>query len=102
VTITRSSEPGFLLVSVHDNGIGIPAAEHDQLFDSFYRASNVTSTSTIGSGLGLHIVRSLVELHGGKIWLESEVGLGSTFFFTVPALDAAALDAAMHNTSQDL
>jgi signal transduction histidine kinase len=102
VTITRSSEPGFLLVSVHDNGIGIPASEHDQLFDSFYRASNVTTTSTIGSGLGLHIVRSLVELHGGKIWLESEVGLGSTFFFTVPALDAAALDAAIQNTSQDL
>ena len=62
----------------------------------------MTTTSTIGSGLGLHIVRSLVELHGGKIWLESEVGLGSTFFFTVPALDAAALDAAMQNTSQDL
>ena len=72
---------GELLVSICDNGPGLALQEQAQVFERFYRGQN----SKGGTGLGLAIARSLVELHGGRIWVESQPGSGSTFFFTLPA-----------------
>ncbi len=71
-------------VAVHDEGEGIPAAELERLFDCFYRGSN--SGRANGLGLGLHFVRQVIEDHGGSIWVESEPGKGTIFYFTLPVL----------------
>ena len=71
-------------VSIRDEGPGIAAGEKDKVFEKFYRADNSTTRATAGTGLGLAITKALVELHGGKIWVESEQGDGSTFIFTLP------------------
>jgi signal transduction histidine kinase len=75
-----------LTVSVRDHGVGISAEHADRLFERFYRVDSGLSRSTKGAGLGLYICRSLVEAHGGRIWVESVPGQGSTFSFTLPAL----------------
>jgi len=77
------SETGFIQFSVQDTGIGITEEDQKQLFDTFFRAGNANVTGASGAGLGLNITRSLVELHGGRIWFESEAGTGSTFYFTL-------------------
>jgi len=69
---------------VKDTGIGIPENEITKIFDRFFRGSNVDLARSRGTGLGLSIVKELVELLNGKIWAESEVGKGSTFYFTIP------------------
>lgn len=71
-------------VSITDRGIGIPAEALPHLFDRFYRAENARTGSAQGLGLGLYIAKSLVEAHGGEMWVESVVGEGSTFTFTLP------------------
>ncbi|HLZ10139.1 MAG TPA: ATP-binding protein [Chloroflexota bacterium] len=73
-----------VLVSVRDQGIGIPLEHLDHVFDRFYRVDGTLARQTGGSGLGLAICRGLVEAHGGKIWVESQLTKGSTFFFTIP------------------
>lgn len=73
-----------VLISVRDDGVGIPKAEHDKLFDRFYRGS--TSTGIVGTGIGLHLAKTLVELHGGRIEVASRVGEGSTFTVTLPRM----------------
>ena len=75
-------EGGEAIFRIQDRGIGIPAAEQAQLFDSFHRASNVGNIS--GTGLGLAIVKRAVDLHGGKIAVESQVEVGTTFTVTLP------------------
>lgn len=69
---------------VKDSGIGIPPADQSRLFEKFYRGGQREAREQKGSGLGLAIVRSIVERHGGRVWLESQVGQGSTFFLEVP------------------
>lgn len=71
------------VISVHDTGIGIPEEEKDKIFDRFYRVDSSRGT-TVGSGLGLSIVRTIVEAHGGRVELKSEVGKGSTFIVFLP------------------
>jgi PAS domain S-box-containing protein/diguanylate cyclase (GGDEF)-like protein len=71
-------------VSVADNGIGISPDKVEKLFERFYQAEESLTREEKGTGLGLYIVRGLVEAHGGKIWVESEAGKGSTFTFTLP------------------
>jgi signal transduction histidine kinase len=73
-----------ILVSVRDQGIGIALEHLDHVFERFYRVDGTLARQTGGSGLGLPICRGLVEAHGGKIWVESQLGKGSTFFFTIP------------------
>jgi PAS domain S-box-containing protein len=80
ILVRLSGTPDDLLVSVSDTGRGIPADAMPYLFDAFYRASK----SSGSSGLGLFIVKSIVEAHGGRIWVESEENKGSTFSFTLP------------------
>ena len=70
--------------SVRDTGIGIPPEYHDKIFDRFRQVENATTRKYGGNGLGLAITRNLIELMGGKIWLKSELGKGSTFYFTLP------------------
>jgi signal transduction histidine kinase len=71
-------------VSVTDTGVGIPPEDLARLFDKFEQARSRATRSEKGTGLGLYITRQLVELHGGHISVESEVGQGSTFSFTIP------------------
>ena len=73
-----------LLVEVRDTGIGIAPENHDLVFREFAQVDSSPSRAHHGTGLGLTIARRLVELHGGRIWLESELGSGSRFFFTIP------------------
>jgi signal transduction histidine kinase len=77
----------WVLISVEDTGIGIPAEDQAAIFDEFKLASSEQGAQYEGSGLGLTIAKKLVELHGGRIWVRSQVGEGSTFFVALPALD---------------
>jgi signal transduction histidine kinase len=70
-------------VYVADRGIGIPAGEQGRLFDSFYRVDSGLRRQTKGTGLGLYLCKAIVEAHNGRIWVRSEPGKGSTFFFTL-------------------
>jgi signal transduction histidine kinase len=76
---------GWVQVSVADTGPGILPEEAKKIFAKFYQIAQLSKQKTKGTGLGLAISKSLVEMHGGKIWVESHVGRGSTFSFTVPA-----------------
>ena len=73
-----------LLVEVGDTGVGIATEHHDLIFREFAQVDSTPSRPHHGTGLGLTIARKLVELHGGRIWVESELGTGSRFYFTVP------------------
>lgn len=77
-------DPEFVQVSVIDQGMGISKTELPRVFEKFYRVGGTQSKEIKGTGLGLAITRSLVELQGGRIWVESEPGKGSTFSFTIP------------------
>jgi signal transduction histidine kinase len=87
ISLVPAEEEGFLQVSVADTGVGISAEDQAKLFDRFFRAGSASLTGASGVGLGLHITRSLVELHGGRIWFESEPDKGSTFYVTFPTAD---------------
>ena len=75
---------GMLQVDVEDTGVGISSEQQQHLFRRFYRADNPLRDEVGGTGLGLSIAKSLVELHGGEMWVKSEAGKGSTFSFIVP------------------
>jgi signal transduction histidine kinase len=70
---------------VTDDGPGIPEDEHPRIFDRYYRSETEAAQRNQGSGLGLPIARAMVELHGGRIWVESTPGAGATFRIAVPA-----------------
>jgi len=80
---TRPYEGGFAQFCVADNGCGIPLDEQPQIFERFYRGETI-QVEQRGAGLGLAITKSLVEMHGGQIWVESAPGHGSRFYFTIP------------------
>jgi signal transduction histidine kinase len=94
----NSHASDMLSVSVADQGMGIPAEHLKHLFERFYRVDSGTR-SVRGVGLGLYICRSLVESHGGRIWVDSQPGLGSTFAFTLPALAGSAEELALTHQS---
>lgn len=80
----QSRQPYEVQVEVTDTGIGIPSADMAHLFSRFHRGENVAGQAIPGAGLGLHITQAIVTEHGGRIEVESEVGKGSTFRFTLP------------------
>lgn len=84
VSIHLETRAKDFVISIADNGIGIPLEDHRNLFNKFFRASNVTITDTEGSGLGLYVVKSYIESWGGHIWFDSVVGKGTTFYVTIP------------------
>ena len=84
VAIAVELQGDTLLYRVSDTGIGIPADKIDGLFDEFRQADATITSEFGGTGLGLSITRKFVELHKGRIWVESEPGRGSTFFITIP------------------
>jgi signal transduction histidine kinase len=86
VEVRRQQEGAGVLVSVRDTGEGIPQELVPHLFDRFYRVDAARSREKGGSGLGLSIVRQVIESHGGSIWVESELGRGSRFLFTLPLI----------------
>ena len=79
----RRHEDGVML-EVKDEGPGIAFTEQEKIFDKFYRLDNEVNRKNPGTGLGLPICRALINLHGGKIWVESEMNQGSRFMFTLP------------------
>ena len=82
VTLEKTNEKVQIIIT--DTGIGIPKKDFAHIFEKFYRAGNASSGTMGGTGLGLGIVRYIIESHGGEIWAESELGKGSTFSFTLP------------------
>ncbi len=82
-------EAGYIQVTVKDTGIGIPADKLEEVFESFQQADGSSDRAYGGTGLGLAITRSLVELHGGRLWAESGPGGGSSFHFTLRIADGA-------------
>jgi signal transduction histidine kinase len=83
ITVDVQSDNGEALVSVSDTGYGVSEENQKQMFQKFFRAAD-TSGFTQGTGLGLAITKHIVEAHGGQIWLESELNVGSTFFMRIP------------------
>jgi two-component system sensor histidine kinase VicK len=89
IHVSLEERDSLALLSVSDPGIGIPADQQQRLFERYFRARNVSTKSYGGLGLGLYICRDIIERHGGRIWVESEVGRGSTFYVALPTLTEA-------------
>ena len=81
----RPTETGLLEISITDDGPGIPQEALDRVFERFYRVDKARSRDQGGTGLGLSIVKHIIQSHGGEVWVESELGKGATFYFTLPA-----------------
>lgn len=86
VKLSAQAQADTILVEITDTGIGIPEAELPKVFEEFFRASNARQVERDGTGLGLAIAQQVVERHGGRIWVTSEEGRGSTFSFTLPTV----------------
>ncbi|MFI5057060.1 MAG: two-component system histidine kinase PnpS [Candidatus Acidiferrales bacterium] len=87
IMLSAEANDDEVIFTVSDTGIGIPQADQPRIFERFYRVDAARSREVGGTGLGLAIAKHLVEVHGGRIWVESEVGQGSQFHFSVPLFD---------------
>ncbi len=85
INIAVKRSKGDLIVAVSDTGIGIPAEDLNRVFERFYRVDKDRSRESGGSGIGLALVKHLVQVQGGRVWAESTLGRGSTFYFSLPA-----------------
>jgi signal transduction histidine kinase len=81
---------GYIQASVRDTGVGIAPEDQSRIFEEFQQAPSGQASAREGTGLGLSLARRFVELHGGRLWVDSQVGLGSTFTFTLPVVQASA------------
>jgi signal transduction histidine kinase len=86
ITVSGRTTPGDVIISVRDQGKGVPPADLPHVFDRFFRGSDAITKRTPGTGLGLYLARIFVESHGGRIWAESDGKTGSTFSFSLPRL----------------
>jgi K+-sensing histidine kinase KdpD len=84
ITVQGEREADRAVLSIRDEGIGIPAEEQERIFERFYRVDTGLAGEVSGVGLGLAVCQGIVEAHGGQIWVESEPGQGSRFYFTLP------------------
>ena len=88
IDFSVDQDQGLVKISVQDSGIGIPKSQKGRLFTKFFRADNATKVQTDGTGLGLFMVKNVVDRHGGKIIVESEEGKSTTFIITLPEITA--------------
>jgi signal transduction histidine kinase len=93
VRIQVAATDGVFQVSVADTGPGIPEADRQRIFEEFQQADNSSTRTKGGTGLGLSIAKRIIEMHGGRIWVESRVGEGSTFSFILPVRAAQHTEA---------
>ena len=84
IDVRATVNDGLVEVSVTDTGVGIAPEDQEKVFEEFRQVGSDYAHKVEGTGLGLTLAKKFVELHGGKIWVESEVGKGSTFTFTLP------------------
>ena len=84
IDVSTAREDGEVRIAVRDTGPGIASADQELIFEEFHQARSGDGERPEGTGLGLALSKKLVQLHGGRIWVESEVGKGSTFIFTLP------------------
>lgn len=88
ITISLESNAKEIEFSIRDSGVGIPEEEKGRIFNKFFRAANVVKMETEGTGLGLFIMKNIIEAHRGSVWFESEEDKGSSFYFTLPIVNA--------------
>ena len=88
IIVALSVIKDYVQISVKDSGVGVPEGQEDRLFSKFFRGSNVIKMQTEGTGLGLFITKNIIVRHGGKIWVETEEGKGTTFNFTIPTKES--------------
>lgn len=86
VAVSVEKDQNYVIVHVADNGIGIPPAEQPYIFEKFYRVESDETMGIPGSGLGLALVKSVIDRHRGRVWVESRPGVGSVFSFILPVL----------------
>jgi two-component system, OmpR family, phosphate regulon sensor histidine kinase PhoR len=87
ITLNAETRDADVVFTVSDTGIGIPKSDQSRIFERFYRVDAARSREAGGTGLGLAIAKHLVEVHGGRIWVDSEIGQGSQFHFSIPIFD---------------
>jgi len=98
IMVSAERRDGEVVFTVSDTGIGIPQADQPRIFERFYRVDVARSREVGGTGLGLSIAKHLMEAHGGRLWVESEVGQGSQFHFSVPIFDSERLSTRNRGT----
>jgi len=99
ITVSAETRDTDVVFTVTDTGIGIPKSDQSRIFERFYRVDAARSREAGGTGLGLAIAKHLVEVHGGRIWVDSEIGQGSRFHFSVPIFDPERAVARTANTA---
>jgi len=97
IEISAAKEQASVVLTVEDHGLGIPKQDFDRLFERYFRGSNVSGI--IGTGVGLYLVKMVVELHGGRIVVESSEGSGSTFTVRLPIKPALRADTSAAQAS---
>jgi len=100
ITVTAEKKDNLLQVSVADTGQGIPKEAISKLFVKFFRVSGSLKQGSKGTGLGLFISKSIIEMHHGKIWVESELGKGTTFTFVLPIAKPEDITNFQQNANQ--
>ena len=97
IEVSVVADEAMVTVRVHDHGPGIPADQQARIFERFYRVTGSQQTQVVGLGLGLYLAAEIVKRQGGRIWVESIEGRGSTFSFTLPRSPVAGIHEESKN-----